>query len=119
MRAATPACSVANLAQALKNLFHSEAPIQVIGIRHGEKIYETLATREELAKAQDMGDYYRVPMDERDLNYSKYFTEGDTRESTQDDYTSHNTEQLDVAAVEKLLLTLPEVRAALQTAGPT
>ena len=114
-----PACSVANLAQALKNLFHSEVPVQVIGIRHGEKIYETLATREELAKAQDMGDYFRVPMDERDLNYSKYFTEGDTRKTTQDDYTSHNTEQLGVAAVEKLLLTLPEVRAALQTAGST
>ena len=111
------ACSVAILAQALKNLFHSEVQIQVIGIRHGEKIYETLATREELAKAQDMGDYFRVPMDERDLNYSKYFTEGDTRKVTHDDYTSHNTEQLDVAAVENLLLTLPEVRTALQTAG--
>lgn len=112
-----PACTVANLAQALKNLFHSDVPIQVIGMRHGEKIYETLATREELAKAEDMGDYYRVPMDDRDLNYSKYFTEGDTTESTLDDYTSHNTEQLDVAAVEALMLTLPEVREALQAAG--
>ena len=112
-----PACTVANLAQALKNLFHSEVPIQVIGMRHGEKIYETLATREELAKAEDMGDYYRVPMDGRDLNYSKYFTEGDTTESALDDYTSHNTEQLDVAAVEALMLTLPEVREALQAAG--
>lgn len=112
-----PACTVADLAQALKNLFHSDAPIQVIGMRHGEKIYETLATREELAKAEDMGDYYRVPMDDRDLNYSKYFTEGDTTESALDDYTSHNTEQLDVAAVEALMLTLPEVREALQAAG--
>ena len=112
-----PACTVANLAQALKNLFHSDVPIQVIGMRHGEKIYETLATREELAKAEDMGDYYRVPMDDRDLNYSKYFTEGDTTESTLDDYTSHNTEQLDVAAVEALMLTLPEVREALHAAG--
>ena len=112
-----PACTVANLAQALKNLFHSNVPVQVIGMRHGEKIYETLATREELAKAEDMGDYYRVPMDDRDLNYSKYFTEGDTTESAFDDYTSHNTEQLDVKAVEKLLLTLPEVRDALQSAG--
>mgnify|MGYP000448045858 CR=1 FL=1 len=109
-----PACTVANLAQALKNLFHSDVPIQVIGIRHGEKIYETLATREELAKAEDMGDYYRVPMDDRDLNYSKYFTEGDTTESSLEDYTSHNTEQLDVAAVEALMLSLPEVREALQ-----
>lgn len=109
-----PACTVASLAQALKNLFHSDVPVRVIGMRHGEKIYETLATREELAKAEDMGEYYRVPMDDRDLNYSKYFTEGDTTESALDDYTSHNTEQLDVAAVEKLLLTLPEVRQALQ-----
>lgn len=114
-----PACTVADLAQALKNLFHSDVPIQVIGMRHGEKIYETLATREELAKAEDMGDYYRVPMDDRDLNYSKYFTEGDTTESALDDYTSHNTEQLDVAAVEALMLTLPEVREALQAAGHT
>ncbi|MBA3032737.1 MAG: polysaccharide biosynthesis protein [Gammaproteobacteria bacterium] len=112
-----PACTVADLAQALKNLFHSDVPIQVIGMRHGEKIYETLATREELAKAEDMGDYYRVPMDDRDLNYSKYFTEGDTNESSLEDYTSHNTEQLDVAAVETLMLTLPEVREALQAAG--
>lgn len=112
-----PACSVANLAQALKNLFHSNVPIQVIGMRHGEKIYETLATREELAKAEDMGDYYRVPMDGRDLNYSKYFTEGDRAESSLEDYTSHNTEQLDVAAVEALMLSLPEVREALQAAG--
>lgn len=112
-----PACTVADLAQALKNLFHSDVPIQVIGMRHGEKIYETLATREELAKAEDMGDYYRVPMDDRDLNYSKYFTEGDTTESALNDYTSHNTEQLDVAAVEALMLTLPEVREALQAAG--
>ncbi len=112
-----PACTVADLAQALKNLFHSDVPVQVIGMRHGEKIYETLATRQELAKAEDMGDYYRVPMDDRDLNYSKYFTEGDTTESTLDDYTSHNTEQLDVAAVEALMLTLPEVQEALQAAS--
>jgi UDP-N-acetylglucosamine 4,6-dehydratase len=112
-----PACTVADLAAALKNLFRSDVPINIIGMRHGEKIYETLATREELAKAEDMGDYYRVPMDDRDLNYSKYFTEGDTTESMIDDYTSHNTEQLDVAAVERLLLTLPEVREELQAEG--
>lgn len=112
-----PACTVADLAQALKNLFHSDVPVRVIGMRHGEKIYETLATREELAKAEDMGDYYRVPMDDRDLNYSKYFTEGDTTESAMDDYTSHNTEQLDVAGVERLLLTLPEVQDELRLMG--
>jgi UDP-glucose 4-epimerase len=114
-----PACTVANLAQALKNLFHSDVPIKVIGMRHGEKIYETLATREELVKAKDMGEYYRVPMDGRDLNYCKYFTEGDMTESAIEDYTSHNTEQLDVAAVEALMLTLPEVREALLAAGRT
>ena len=86
-----PACTVAALAQALKNLFASDVPVNVIGMRHGEKIYETLATREELAKAEDMGDYYRVPMDDRDLNYGKYFTEGDVGESAIDDYHSHNT----------------------------
>lgn len=112
-----PACTVADLAQALKNLFASDVPVRVIGMRHGEKIYETLATREELAKAEDMGDYYRVPMDDRDLNYGKYFTEGDTREPTLDDYHSHNTEQLDVARVEQLLLSLPEVRAELAAVG--
>jgi len=112
-----PACTVADLALALKNLFHSDVPVRVIGMRHGEKIYETLATREELVKAEDMGDYYRVPMDDRDLNYSKYFTEGDTSESALDDYTSHNTEQLDVAGVERLLLTLPEVQDELRLMG--
>lgn len=112
-----PACTVDALAQALKNLFASDVPVQVIGMRHGEKIYETLATREELAKAEDMGDYYRVPMDDRDLNYGKYFTEGDTRESSIDDYTSHNTERLDIAGVEHLLLSLPEIRTELERAG--
>lgn len=112
-----PACTVADLAQALKNLFASDVPVRVIGMRHGEKIYETLATREELAKAEDMGDYYRVPMDDRDLNYGKYFTEGDIREPTMDDYHSHNTERLNVEEVESLLLSLPEVRAELQAAG--
>lgn len=112
-----PACTVEVLAQALKELFASGVPLRVIGMRHGEKIYETLATREELAKAEDMGNYYRVPMDDRDLNYGKYFTEGDTTEAAFDDYTSHNTERLDVATVRKLLLNLPEVRAELEAVG--
>ena len=112
-----PACTVADLAAALKNLFHSDVPVRVIGMRHGEKICETLATREELAKAEDMGDYYRVPMDDRDLDYSKYFTEGNTKETQLDDYTSHNTERLDVSGVEQLLLSLTEVRAELEAAG--
>ena len=112
-----PACTVADLATALRNLFGAETEMRVIGIRHGEKLFETLATREELVRAEDMGDYYRVPMDDRDLNYGKYFTEGDTREPEVDDYTSHNTERLDVAAIERLLRSLPEVRAELEAAG--
>jgi UDP-N-acetylglucosamine 4,6-dehydratase/5-epimerase len=112
-----PACTVADLAQALKNLFHSDVPIEVIGMRHGEKLYETLATREELANSEELGDYYRISMDDRDLNYGKYFTEGDVGERVFDDYTSHNTERLDVAQVEQLLRSLPEVRAELEAAG--
>jgi UDP-glucose 4-epimerase len=108
-----PACTLADLVTALKNLFRSAAPMHVIGMRHGEKIFETLATREELVKSEDMGDYYRVRMDDRDLNYAKYFTEGDAKEAELDDYTSHNTKRLDVKEVEELLLTLPEIRRAL------
>jgi UDP-glucose 4-epimerase len=112
-----PACTVMVLAQALLELFGSNLPLHVIGMRHGEKIYETLATREELVKAEDMGDYYRVPMDGRDLNYSKYFSEGDATESTLDDYHSHNTAQLGLFQVKQLLLTLPQARAELEAAG--
>jgi UDP-N-acetylglucosamine 4,6-dehydratase len=112
-----PACTVETLAQALKELFASDVPLRMIGMRHGEKIYETLATREELAKAEDMGDYFRVPMDDRNLNYGKYFTEGDSREASLDDYHSHNTQRLTLLQVKELLLTLPEVRSQLQDAG--
>lgn len=104
-----PACTVADLATALKKLFKSDVPVNIIGIRHGEKIYETLATREELVKSEDMGEYYRVRMDDRDLNYNKYFTEGEKKEASLDEYTSHNTQRLSVAEVETLLLTLPDV----------
>jgi len=112
-----PACTVQVLAQALLELFGSNVPLKVIGMRHGEKIFETLATREELIKAEDMGDYYRIPMDDRDLNYSKYFTEGDTEEQTLNDYHSHNTERLELLQVKQLLLTLPQVRAELEAVG--
>lgn len=112
-----PSCTVADLAQALLNLFHSDVPLNVIGMRHGEKLFETLATREELVKAEDLGDYLRIPMDDRDLNYGKYFTEGRTEEAGIEDYTSHNTERLDIPAVEKLLLSLPEVNEELRQAG--
>jgi UDP-N-acetylglucosamine 4,6-dehydratase len=109
-----PACTVIDLAQACKNLFNSNVSTNVIGMRHGEKIYETLVTREELQRAEDMGDYYRVRLDDRDLNYARYFTEGDTEEAFVDDYTSHNTTRLNVKQVEELLLSLPEVREELK-----
>ena len=109
-----PACTIEVLAQALKNIFKVENPVQIIGIRHGEKIYETLLTIEELRRSEDMGDYYRVHLDDRDLNYTIYFTEGDTEETKLDDYNSHNTRQMDTAEVEKLLLSLPEVQKELQ-----
>ncbi|WP_407571566.1 polysaccharide biosynthesis protein [Deinococcus altitudinis] len=105
-----PACTVGDLAQALINLFSSNVPIQVIGTRHAEKTYETLATSGEIATSDNMGDYLRVRMDDRDLNYAKYFTEGRPEEAVIDDYTSHNTERLTVTQVENLLLTLPEIR---------
>lgn len=107
------ACTVEDLAVALKNLFKSDVPVKVIGMRHGEKIYETLASREELRKAEDMGDYYRISMDDRDLNYNLYFSEGDRQEAGMEDYTSHNTRRLTIPEIEALLLSLPEVRAEL------
>ncbi|HBA61019.1 MAG TPA: UDP-glucose 4-epimerase [Elusimicrobia bacterium] len=109
-----PACTVGDLAAALKELFKSDVPVKSIGIRHGEKIFETLATTEELRRAEDMGNYYRVSMDGRDLNYNKYFTEGDKKEALLSDYTSHNTERLSVKQVKELLLKLPEVAAELK-----
>jgi len=109
-----PACTIIDLARAIKNLFHSSVPENIIGMRHGEKIYETLVTREELQRADDMGDYYRVRLDSRDLNYARYFTEGDAKEAAIEDYTSHNTKQLNVKEVEELLLSLPEVQADLK-----
>lgn len=108
-----PACTIGDLAAALKNLFKSNVPVHCIGMRHGEKVYETLATREELRRAEDLGDYYRVQIDSRDLNYNKYFTEGDPKEADIEDYTSHNTVRLNAKEVEKLLLTLPEVVSEL------
>lgn len=109
-----PACTVADLAVALKNLFQSEVPVNVIGTRHAEKLFETLATAGEIAQSEDMGDYLRVRMDDRDLNYAKYFTEGSTEEASLEDYTSHNTEQLTIPQVEQLLLSLPDVQRELQ-----
>jgi UDP-glucose 4-epimerase len=108
-----PACTVGDLAKAVKNIFCAHVPIKVIGIRHGEKLYETLVTKEEMARAEDMGDYYRIPLDDRTLNYALYFTKGDKREVTLEDYHSHNTKRLNVKQVEKLLLSLPEIQKEL------
>lgn len=108
-----PASTVGDLAQALRELFACKSEIRIIGTRHGEKLYESLLSREEMARADDMGRYYRVPADDRDLNYAKYFVEGETRVSTLEDYTSHNTERLDVEQVKALLLKLDFIREAL------
>lgn len=108
-----PASTVADLAQALKEVFAMNNPIRVIGTRHGEKLFESLISREEMAKAQDMGGYYRIPADNRDLNYAQYFSEGEEKISHQEDYTSHNTERLDVEQVKKLLLKLDYIKQEL------
>ena len=105
-----PASTVQDLAQALKELFHSNSSIKIIGTRHGEKLYESLLSREEMAKANSTDRYYRVPMDDRDLNYNKYFDEGDADVTNIQDYTSHNTQRLDVTQVKELLLTLEYIR---------
>ena len=108
-----PASTVADLAHAIKNLFGAASEIRIIGTRHGEKLYESLISREEMAHAHDMGDYYRIPADNRDLNYSKYFTEGEQAIADLDDYTSHNTERLDVEQVMQLLLKLDYIKEEL------
>jgi len=105
-----PAATIEVLATALSELYNVKANIKVIGTRHGEKLYETLVNREEMAKATDMGDYFRIPADNRDLNYGKFFTEGESKVSEVDDYTSHNTERLDVEGTKNLLLKLDLVR---------
>lgn len=108
-----PACTVEQLAKALLELFEADNEIRVIGMRHGEKLYETLASAEELRRSEDMGDYYRVQFDDRDLNYNKYFTEGDPEEADTPDYHSHNTRQLGMDELKSLLMSLPEVRDAM------
>ncbi|MCK0743681.1 polysaccharide biosynthesis protein [Chromohalobacter nigrandesensis] len=109
-----PACTVKLLAETLLEMFEADNELRIIGMRHGEKLYETLASSEELRRSEDMGDYYRVSFDDRDLNYGKYFTEGDVEEISTEDYHSHNTYQLNKQELKELLLTLPEVRAALE-----
>ena len=109
-----PASTIEVLAKALVELFGgADNEVQTIGFRHGEKLYESLLSTEERAKAEDLGDYFRVPLDSRDLNYSEYFEEGEPRQASLESYTSHNTKLLDVEGVKALLLTIPEVRQEL------
>ncbi|WP_404359054.1 polysaccharide biosynthesis protein [Methylotuvimicrobium sp. KM1] len=108
-----PASTVADLAQALKEVFEKGNPIRIIGTRHGEKLYESLVSREEMAKAEDMGGYYRIPADNRDLNYAQYFSEGEEKISHLNDYTSHNTQRLNVEEIKALLLKLDYIQEEL------
>lgn len=108
-----PASTVLDLAQALKEIFEKKNEIRVIGTRHGEKLYESLISREEMAHAKDMGAYYRVPADNRDLNYAKYFSDGEEVISHTDDYTSHNTNRLNVEEIKQLLLKLDFIKEEL------
>ena len=108
-----PACTLDVLAQAMRELFNPAAEIRVIGTRHGEKLYESLISREEMARADDLGSYYRIPADARDLNYDKYFVEGQADISTIEDYTSHNTTRLTVEEVKQVLLGLDIISSAL------
>jgi len=108
------ASTIEDLVTALKELFGApDHPTEIIGWRHAEKLYETLASAQELSNSDDMGDYYRIRLDNRDLNYKPYFSEGDVNAVTFEDYHSHNTERLDVAGVKELLLSLDEVQAEL------
>ena len=108
-----PASTVGDLAHAMKDLLRSNSDVKIIGTRHGEKLYESLVSREEMARADDLGGYYRIPADSRDLNYDKYFVEGETEISEIDDYTSHNTHRLDVEQVKEVLMKLEIIRDAV------
>jgi len=105
-----PAVTLDILAKALKDLYKTQTEVRVIGTRHGEKLFETLVTREEMAKSEDMGNYYRIPCDARDLNYDKYFVEGEEKVSKFEDYNSHNTKRLDLEDMKELLLKLDEIK---------
>jgi UDP-glucose 4-epimerase len=114
-----PSATIGVLARALLNLFDADNEIRMIGTRHGEKLYESLLNREEMARAEDLGDYYRVPADARDLNYSSFFSEGETRISRAEEYNSHDTRLLSVEEMMDLLLQLDFVRKALRHRGVT
>jgi len=109
-----PASTIADLAEALKELFHADNEIKIIGTRHGEKLYETLLTKEEYLTAKDMGNYFKVSADKRDLNYDKYFVEGDEKLSTEHEYTSHNTQRLNVEEVKEKLMQLDYISSEIE-----
>lgn len=109
----SPACTIRDLAEALRRLFKSNAEIKIIGTRHGEKLYETLCTREEMARFEDLGEYFRIPADTRDLNYGQYFEYGDVSASERTDYNSHNTVQLNIKQIIEKLLTLEYIKEEL------
>lgn len=109
-----PSSTIGDLAQAIKEMFSAENDIKVIGTRHGEKLSETLLTREEMAHAEDLGGYYRVPADNRDLNYDKFFVTGEEKVSYGWEYTSHNTKRLDIPAIKQLLLNIDYVQKELK-----
>lgn len=109
----SPSSTIADLVQALKEIFSSDNPVRIIGTRHGEKLYESLVSREEMAKVQDLEHYYRIPADNRDLNYAQFFSVGEEKISHLEDYTSHNTERLNAASVKSLLLKLDFIKEAL------
>ena len=109
-----PASNIGDLAQALKEMLNLNNNVKIIGTRHGEKLYETLCTREEMMKAEDMGKFFRIPADNRSLNYSSYFSEGEKELSSIEDYNSHNTEQKDIEGIKQLLIKLDFVQEALK-----
>ena len=111
----SPAATIATLAEALKELYNASNPINIIGTRHGEKVYEVLVNREDMTKAENMGDFYRIPADNRDLNYESYFSEGMDVTGIEE-YHSHNTERLDIEGTKKLLLKLEMIRGDLKLA---
>lgn len=114
----SPASTIQDLATALKELYQADNPVQIIGTRHGEKLFETLVNREEMAKAEELKDYYRIPADNRDLNYERYFSEGETDMSKMEEYHSHNTRRLDVDGTKKLLLKLSFIREEVRSLNP-
>jgi UDP-N-acetylglucosamine 4,6-dehydratase/5-epimerase len=109
-----PAATIGDLVLALKEIFNADNPVQIVGTRHGEKLYESLVSREEMARVEDMQQYYRIPADNRDLNYAMYFTDGQKEISTLDDYTSHNTNRLSIPELKRVLLNLDFIQRHLR-----